>query len=438
MDKQKTIKNSISLSGIGLHTAAKVNITFRPAAEDAGILFCRTDLEGKPVIAACPDSLIGQECLGRRTSIGKNGVEVQTIEHLMSALSGLGIDNLLVEIDNQEMPGFDGSSAAFTESLLKAGLVEQEKERRWRVVREPVFVEEAGSAIAALPAQDFRVSYTLSYDHPFLKAQFFQREINSLIFQNELSPARTFCLEAEAAALKNQGLGCGASYENTLVVGTGGVINNKLRFQDEFVRHKVLDLLGDLYCLGGPLKANIIAVKSGHSLNLKLLKKLDQQLQRSVAAGVGAASYFEAGVQLDVNMIMRILPHRHPFLFVDRIIHLEKGKHAVGIKNVSINDYFFKGHFPGRPVMPGVLIVEAMAQVGGVMMLAPVENRGKLAFFLTIDNIKFRKTVVPGDQLVLDVVVGKIKAKTGQVHGKALVDGKVVTEADMMFALVDA
>jgi UDP-3-O-[3-hydroxymyristoyl] N-acetylglucosamine deacetylase/3-hydroxyacyl-[acyl-carrier-protein] dehydratase len=261
--------------------------------------------------------------------------------------------------------------------------------------------------------------------------------MNRDIFKKDFAAARTFCLESEASQLQNQGMGLGANYENTLVVGKSGVIKNALRFDDEFVRHKILDLMGDLY-LVGPLKAHVVALRSGHSLNLKLAKKIAQQKEKYAVAGIGAGYHPQAGEQLDINMIKKILPHREPFLFVDKIIHLEMGKHATGVKNVTINDYFFKGHFPEKPVMPGVLIVEAMAQVGGVMMLAPEENRGKLAFFMAADNIKWRKTVVPGDQVVLDVVAGKIKSKTGQVHGKAYVDGKVVCEADLMFALVES
>jgi len=197
--------------------------------------------------------------------------------------------------------------------------------------------------------------------------------------------------------------------------------------------------LGDLYLLGQPIRGHIIALKSGHSLNLKLVKKIDEQRNRYLLGGVGTDYHFKGTEgELDIETIMQILPHRQPFLFVDRVVYLDKGKRAVGIKNVTINDYFFKGHFPGKPVMPGVLIVEAMAQVGGVMMLAPQENRGKLAYFLSADNIKFRKTVVPGDQLVMEVTAGKIKSKTGQVHAKALVSGKIVAEADLMFALVDS
>jgi UDP-3-O-[3-hydroxymyristoyl] N-acetylglucosamine deacetylase/3-hydroxyacyl-[acyl-carrier-protein] dehydratase len=272
-----------------------------------------------------------------------------------------------------------------------------------------------------------------------LKSEFMEIEIDSDTFSKDIASARTFCLEGEAQELRAQGFGKGANYENTLVVGEGGVIKNKLRFADEFIRHKILDLMGDLSLLGEPIKGHIIALRSGHSLNLKLVKKINEQKQKYSLGGIASVGYCpKEGEELDTEMIMRILPHRDPFLFVDRIVSLDKGKRAVGVKNVTINDYFFKGHFPGKPVMPGVLIVEAMAQVGGVMMLAPEENRGKLAFFMAIDNVKFRKTVIPGDQLVLEVEAVRIKSKTGQVHGKALVDGKVVAEADLMFALVES
>jgi len=437
MDKQRTIEREISLKGVGLHTAKNVNVTFKPADIDTGINFIRTDLPARPVIKASIGSLLSQSRSWRRTSIGRDSVEIHTIEHLMAALSGLCIDNIYIEIDNDEVPGLDGSSLNFLETLNKAGIKEQEKSRRYYLLKEPIFVEEEGSAIAAVPAQGFKISYTLNYNHPLLKAQFLEINFDAGVFKNELAPSRTFCLESEAAELQQQGLGRGANYENTLVVGENGVIKNKLRYPDEFIRHKILDLLGDLYILGEPLRAHIIALRSGHSLNLKLAKRIGQQRQRYSLGGVGVGYHPREGEELDREAIMKILPHREPFLFVDKIISLETGKHATGIKNVNIDEYFFKGHFPGRPVMPGVLIIESMAQVGGVMMLSPEENRGKLAYFMSIDNAKFRKPVVPGDQLVLEVEAGKIKSRTGQVHARALVDGKVVAEADLMFALVE-
>ncbi len=428
MEKQKTIASQVSLSGAGIHTGNKVNITFKPAPAFSGISFIRMDIPGAPRIQADVRSFLAAK-FSRRSSIGNNQAEVQTIEHLMAALSSLGIDNIDVEIDNNELPGMDGSAIKFVEALERAGVVEQEQEKYIHVIKEPIFIEDGASSITVVPAKEFKISYTLDYDHPLLEAQFLEICVNAESFKTEIAPARTFCLESEASELQNQGLGLGANYENTLVVGKAGVIKNKLRFKDEFVRHKILDLIGDLCLAGCPIRGHVIALKSGHSLNLKIAQKICEQKAKAQGANT------MEGV-LDVNEIMKIIPHRQPFLFVDRVTYLDKGKRAVGVKNVTINDYFFKGHFPGRPVMPGVIIVEAMAQVGGVMMLASEENKGKLAFFLSIDNVKFRKPVVPGDQLVLEVEAIKVKSKTGQVRGRALVGGKVVAEADFVCALV--
>ncbi|MCX5702509.1 MAG: bifunctional UDP-3-O-[3-hydroxymyristoyl] N-acetylglucosamine deacetylase/3-hydroxyacyl-ACP dehydratase [Candidatus Omnitrophica bacterium] len=439
MEKQKTIAKEVSLNGIGLHTANKVNVTFKPADIDKGINFVRTDLPNNPVIKASPEYILSQgRAPHRRTSLVLGSVEVNTIEHLMAALAGLGIDNINIEIDNSELPGLDGSSLIFLEIIKRAGIKEQQKARQYYLVKEPIFIEEDGASIIALPSQEFRISYTLSYNHPLLKAQFLDITVQAGTFEKELGPARTFCLEEEASELQRIGLGQGANYSNTLVLGKSGVINNELRYPDELIRHKISDLFGDLYLLGSPLKGHIIALKSGHSLNIKLVKKINQQKQRYSLAAIGIDYHPGEGEELDREAIMRILPHRPPFLFVDKITRLELGKSATGIKYLTMEDDFFRGHFPGKPIMPGVLIVEAMAQVGGVMMLAPEKNRGKLAYFLAAENVKFRKTVVPGDELTLEVEADKIKSKTGRVRAKAFVNGKIVAEADLMFALVDS
>lgn len=438
MENQKTIVREVSLSGIGLHTGNKVNIKFKPAEVDRGINFIRTDLASRENILAVADNLLPISKNPRRTSVGSGSIEIHTIEHLMAVLAGLSIDNIYIEIDNNEVPGLDGSGQAFLETLTKAGIVEQKKIRDYYKIKETISVEEEGASIVAIPSSEFKISYILDYNHPQINTQFLDLNINPESFQKELVKSRTFCLAEEVDDLKQQGLGRGANYENTLVVGKRGVVKNRLRYDDEYVRHKILDLIGDLYLLGSPIKGHIIAIRSGHSLNIKLLKKIIEQRERFNLGGVGAAVDYVKEGELDIEEIKKILPHRYPFLFIDKILYLEKGKCAVGLKNVTKDDYYFKGHFPGKPVMPGVLIIEAMAQVGGVMMLSLEQNKGKLAYFLAANNVKFRKTVLPGDKLILEVEIGKLKSKTGLVHSKAMVDSKIVAEADLMFAIAES
>jgi UDP-3-O-[3-hydroxymyristoyl] N-acetylglucosamine deacetylase/3-hydroxyacyl-[acyl-carrier-protein] dehydratase len=435
MDKQRTIKEKISFDGVGLHSGQKTKIEILPAQANTGIIFVRQDAGGQ-VIKGDFCSLVAPEKFPRRTSIGANGIYIHTVEHLMAAFHLLKITDVQVNVWGEEIPGLDGSAKEFIEKIKSSGIVELDAIADCLVVKEPLWVEEGASSIVALPCPSLRISYALKYDNPTIGSGYVDLTIDGNATENVFE-ARTFCLEDEAKRLLESGLGKGANYDNTLVVSKDGVLKNKLRFPDEFTRHKVLDLLGDLY-LAGPIKGYIIAIKSGHSLNMKLLEKLRRYKEKNVGAGVGSQTMFVPnGNTLTSEEIMKLLPHRYPFLLVDKIVDMEKCKRAVGIKNVTMNEQFFQGHFPQRPVMPGVLIIEAMAQVGGVLMLASEENKGKLAYFMAANNAKFRKTVVPGDQLVIEVIAGKVRTKTGTVYAKAFVDNKVAAEAELMFALVD-
>ncbi|MBI3321194.1 MAG: bifunctional UDP-3-O-[3-hydroxymyristoyl] N-acetylglucosamine deacetylase/3-hydroxyacyl-ACP dehydratase [Candidatus Omnitrophica bacterium] len=437
-EQQRTIANAVFMNGLGIHTGEPVSVRVLPAPPDAGIVFIRTDLPHRPTIPVKSAQVVDVGKSVRRTTLSKDGVEVQTVEHFMASLWGAGIDNAYVEVTSSEMPGLDGSAIQFLQQFNAAGTVEQPEPRRYFSLREPVFVEEQDSSIVVFPDRTLRISYMLSYAHPLLKSQFVSYRLDGLdSFERTIAPARTFCLKEEAESLRAVGFGKGATFENTLVLGEAGVMNNTLRFEDEFARHKILDLLGDLYLLGAHLRAHVVAIKSGHPLNVKLLKKLDQAMaQWRLGALQSATSEVMVGPQLDITQIQKILPHRYPFLLVDRIIELTETR-AVGMKCVTINDYFFRGHFPDRPVMPGVLLVEAMAQVGGIIMLNKRENLGKFAYFMAVDHVKFRKPVVPGDVLILEVELGKLRTRTGQLVGRALVDGKVVCEGELMFALAD-
>ncbi len=436
--RQRTILKPARVEGVGLHTGRSVKVEFKPAPPDSGITFLRTDLAGsRPVTASVP-TILDVTRRPRRTSVGNGAVEVHTIEHLMASCVGSAVDNLLVEISGEEVPGMDGSAHPFVEIFKRVGYQEQAAPRRVISVREPVWLEEGPAAVAVFPSDSFRISYTLSYPVPNLPAQFFDGEVTPGFFEKEVAPSRTFCLAQEVEQLRRGGLGKGANYENTVVVeASGRVVNNRLRYPDEFVRHKVLDLIGDLYLLGGPLQAHVVAIRSGHALNLRLIQRLRQVLERGKESGIQAQHVEPEAVQLDAQAIQRILPHRYPFLLVDKVVEIVPDKRAVGVKNVTVNEPFFAGHFPKRPVMPGVLIIEALAQLSGLLLLNKPENLGKYAYFVALDHAKFRRTVLPGDTLVLEAQILRLRAKTGQMRTRAFVDGKLAAEADLMFALLE-
>ncbi len=422
MEQQKTIKEEISYSGIGLHTKVKSTIVLKPAPPFSGIKLVRVDLPQKPVIKAEISSVTSAP---RRTTLRAGNAEVHTVEHLMAALMGLGIDNLIIEINADEIPEVDGSAAPFVEMLIRAGIQDQKEKKIRKALTRSISISEDGASIIAIPADELKISFILDYDHPLIKTQFASFPITRAIFEKELSPARTFCLETEVEELIKQGCGKGAHYGNTVVIGENNVKNGELRFADEFVRHKILDLLGDLL-LGQLFNAHILATRSGHHLNIALVRKLQKHFAEEDAPD---------NQVLDIEKIQEILPHRHPFLFVDKIIEMVEDKTIVGIKNVTFNEPFFSGHFPNKPIMPGVLIVEAMAQTAGVLMLRKWKGSEKLAYLAAIDKVKLRHPVFPGDQLRLEIEVKRIRQEAGKVAAVARVDTKIVAEAELLFSL---
>jgi len=392
------------------------------------VVFIRGDLPARPRLPVHHDHLCPKP---RRTALAIDTAEVETIEHLMSAVSGCAVDNLEIEIHGPEVPTLDGSAAPFVALLQRAGFSDQEAPRNVFVLKEPVSVCEGDVSLVATPCRDgLQVSCTTEYPGTFIGMQHYALSVTEERYAREIAPARTFCLQAEAQALVAQGLGKGGSYENTLVVGPQGVIQNELRFKDEFVRHKILDLVGDLFLLGRPLQAHVTAVRSGHADNARLV-------QRLLKAMVAQDPRHKQETFLDVREILKILPHRYPFLLIDKVVELDSYKRAVGIKCVTYNEPYFQGHFPGRPMMPGVLQIEAMAQLAGALLLRKAENSHKLAVLLSIDKVKLRKAVVPGDVLRIEADAQRVKNRTGLVHTRCTVDGKLVCEAIMKFMLVD-
>lgn len=433
---QQTLKSEIKIEGKGLHTGVYSKIKIKPGAVNSGIVFIRVDQNPAVVLPANLSHITQDQGASRQTSLTNGSVAIRTVEHLLAAFHGLGVDNAVVEIDADELPGLDGSAKEFSENILRVGLVKQDARRDYFTVTEPFIYDTGKQSLMVLPNNGggLKLTYTLSYGHKDLKDQYFSTEINSDIFINELASARTFCLKEEALLLKSKGYGQGATLENTLVFENDAPMQNTLRFPNEACRHKVVDLLGDLYLLGKPLQAHVVAFKTGHQHNIQMLVQLKAAQKEN-----GPITFKDGEVvkDLDIHTIKKILPHRYPFLLVDRIVELVAGHKATGLKNVTANEHFFMGHFPDHPVMPGVLILEALAQVGGVLMLSREENKNKIAYFMTIENAKFRLPVHPGDQLRLETEVIKLRSRTGQCSGKAYVGDKLVCEAEVKFAIVE-
>ncbi|NOT33957.1 MAG: bifunctional UDP-3-O-[3-hydroxymyristoyl] N-acetylglucosamine deacetylase/3-hydroxyacyl-ACP dehydratase [Candidatus Eisenbacteria bacterium] len=433
-DPQRTIARAVSLEGVGLHTGAHCTLTFKPAETASGVRFVRTDLPGHPTVQVRAENAHFDPAAGRRTILQEHGVQIHTMEHVLAAAAGMGVDNLTIEQSAMESPEpADGSALVFAQALQEAGLVDQDRPRRHVKITRPVEWSEGDVTVRAVPYRGFRITFTVEYDHPLIGTQSMCFDVDPKSFLTDIAPARTFVLERDLELLRQAGWIRGGRLESAIVVGSDRILNPEpLRFPDEFVRHKVLDLLGDLMLLGGPVQGHVIAHRSGHQSHVAFVKRVREVLPLP-GRRPGAAPE-----EWDITAIMDLLPHRYPFLLVDRITRLDEGHGAEGIKNVTINEPFFQGHFPGHPIMPAVLILEAMAQVGGMLLLHSVESpEGKLMYFMGIDKAKFRRPVTPGDQLRFVLTLIKQKKGTAKIRGEAFVDGQLVAEAELLAMIVD-
>lgn len=424
--RRLTLVRELSLEGTGLHTGAVVHMTLGPGPAGSGIRVVRSDLPGEPGARIAPDTVDAQP---RGSFVRIGDAVVYTIEHFLAACCACRLDDLELRVDAEELPVLDGSAHGFAERFIEAGLREIEDDPGQLRVTRPVTVELGNGSLTASPADEFRISYTLQYDNPLIGSQFLELTVTPESLFELILPARTFCLADEIEAMRAAGLARGGSLDNAVVVDEDRILNEEgLRFADEAVRHKVLDLIGDLYVAGGPIHGHFVALRSGHRHNISLVKALmeEKALQNDRALVA----------PMDIKDIQRIIPHRYPMLLVDRIVELEVGRRAIGIKNVTGNESFFAGHFPGEPIMPGVLIMEALAQVAGVCILSLPEHRGRIPFFAGMDGVKFRKPIVPGDQISLEIEVDKLRRTMGRAICQAKVDGKVCAEGVIKFTVM--
>ena len=443
MLNQQTLNRSASFSGIGLHSGNRVNLTLLPAPANSGLRFRRVDLEGKPEIEARAENVSETN---RSTTLAKGNVKIHTVEHVLAALAGLGVDNAVIELDANEPPIADGSARDFTQIILAAGIKEQDAKRDYITITEPLEFRAGDTVMTVFPADHFQITCT-STDRKSRFTQFYSTEVTPKLWEKELCHARTFVFFEELEALYKHGLIRGGSLENAIVIRDDAVVTTEpLRYPEEFVRHKMLDVVGDLALLGRPLKAHITALRPGHAANVGLAKKILEYLARPKSNASSFAPPMDAPAapaiaegSMDVNEIMKLLPHRYPFLLVDKVLKVEANK-ITALKNVTINEPFFEGHYPGFPIMPGVLQLEAMAQVGGLMMMkfAKDGEGKKLAYFMAADEVKWRKPVFPGDALIIEVELMKARGKICRAKGVCKVNDDVVSEAEVTFMIRDA
>ncbi|HEX4083380.1 MAG TPA: bifunctional UDP-3-O-[3-hydroxymyristoyl] N-acetylglucosamine deacetylase/3-hydroxyacyl-ACP dehydratase [Chthoniobacteraceae bacterium] len=431
---QQTLAKSASLAGTSLHTGEKVTLTIHPAPPGTGRKFRRSDLPDEPTIDAKIENVKQVE---RATTIAEGNVKVQTVEHVLSALAGLGVDNAIIEMDANEPPIGDGSAAPYVELIKRAGIVAQEGQAPLFGVHEPIHLEtKSGSLMTVVPDDKFRISCTQQGPEGRF-TQFYSTEITPEIYEKQIAPARTFVYYEDVKPLMDKGLIKGGSLESAIVIRGDSVLSKEpLRFPDEFARHKILDIVGDLALFGRRIKGHVITVKPGHGPNAELARAMARQYAKLMTL-VPPAIVPKGGSVLDVNELMRILPHRYPFLLVDRIVAFEGDTKCTGVKAVTINEPYFQGHFPGHPVMPGVLQLEAMAQVASIVLLRMAGSAGQIGYFMSADAVKFRKPVVPGDTLFIHVEMLKFRGRIAKAVGRCVVNDDVVSEAQMMFGIVE-
>jgi UDP-3-O-[3-hydroxymyristoyl] N-acetylglucosamine deacetylase/3-hydroxyacyl-[acyl-carrier-protein] dehydratase len=441
---QQTLNRAASFSGIGLHSGNRVSMTILPAPANSGVRFRRVDLADKPEIEARVENVSETN---RSTTLAKGNVKIQTVEHVLAALAGFGIDNAIVELDSNEPPIADGSSREFCKIIQAAGIAAQAEKRETFTPGEPIELESGETLMTLFPDENFKISCT-SADKKGRFTQFYSTEVTPKTWEKELSHARTFCFFEEIEHLIKSNLIKGGGLENAVVIRDDAVLTTEpMRYPEEFVRHKMLDIIGDLSLLGKPIRGHLIAVKPSHAANCELVRQIVAQMNRplraaqtfspppaKVTAPVSLVS--EAGA-MSVEEIMKYIPHRYPFLMVDRILKID-GEKITGVKNVSANEPYFQGHFPGHPIMPGVLQLEAMAQVAGVLLLRKLEAANQVAYFMSAEDVKWRKPVVPGDTLVIEVELTKARGKIGKAKGVCKVGGEIVSEGEVTFMLRDA
>jgi UDP-3-O-[3-hydroxymyristoyl] N-acetylglucosamine deacetylase/3-hydroxyacyl-[acyl-carrier-protein] dehydratase len=445
---QQTLNRAVSFSGIGLHSGNRVNMTILPAPANSGVRFRRVDLEGKPEIEARVENVIETN---RSTTLAKGNVKIHTVEHVLAALAGYGIDNAVIELDANEPPIADGSSREFCKIIREAGIAPQAEKRELYSPTEPIELEKGETTMTLFPDDGFKITCT-SADKKGRFTQYYSTEITPKTWERELSHARTFCFYEEIEHLIKNSLIKGGSLENAIVIRDDAVLTTEpMRYPEEFVRHKMLDIIGDLSLLGRPIRGHLMAVKPSHATNCEFVRLITAQMNKPLRAAQAFGpppaapkkeddkkrallEHMAQGGGLDAMQVMQILPHRYPFLMVDKVVKID-GNKITAIKNITHNEPYFQGHFPGHPIMPGVLQLEAMAQVAGILMLRQAANAGQLAYFMAADSVKWRKPVLPGDVLVIEVELTKSRGKIGKAKGVCKVGNETVSEAEITFML---